>query len=362
MGNEGSLAPLRAPVDVRVDGAALDRPRADERDLDGEVVHVLGTRAQEALHLRAALDLERADGVGRLDLPVDALVVERDAREVDRLAARERDPLDAVLDGGEHPQPEQVDLQEAGVGARVLVPLAELAALHRRRHDGHELDERARRDHHPARVLGEVARQTGDLLAEPAERPPATRGELRLRVRERRQLLLHETRVAVRDAREPFQLREGQAERLADVADRAAGVVRGEGRHERRVLAPVAVGHLHDQPLADVAREVEVDVGDGGELLVEEAAEREAGGDGIDVREPGEVADDRAHRGAAASAGWQGVSGCARAAQVERDLPRQLEHLEMEEEEAGELEVGDEPQLLLQALAARFPCDRSRRG
>ena len=143
----------------------------------------------------------------------------------------------------------------------------------------------------------------------------------------------------------------GQAERLADVADRPAGVVRGERRHERRVLAPVALGHLHDQPLADVAREVEVDVGDGSELVVEEAAEREAGGDGIDVREPGEVADDRAHRGAAASARGQGVSRCARAAQVERDLPRQLEHLEVEEEEAGQLEVGDEPQLLLQALA-----------
>ena len=351
MGIRGVDAPLRAPVDVRVDGAALDRPGADERHLDGEVVHVLGTRAQEALHLRAALDLERADGVRRLDLPVDALVVERDAREVDRLAARERDPLDAVLDGGEHPEPEQVDLQEARVGARVLVPLAELASLHRRRHHGHELDERPRRDDHPARVLGEMARQPGDLLAEPAERPPAARGELRLRVGERRQLLFDETRIAVRDAREPLQLREGQAERLADVADRAAGVVRGERRHERRVLAPVALGHLHDQPLADVAREVEVDVGDGGELPVEEAAEREAGGDGIDVREPGEVADDRAHRGAAATAGRQGVSGRARAAQVERDLARQLEHLEVEEEEAGQLEIGDEPQLLLQALA-----------
>ncbi len=166
-------AALRAAIDVRVDGAALDRPRADERHLDGEVVHVLGARPQQALHLRAALDLERADGVGGLDLPVDALVVERDAREVDRLAARERDSLDTVFDGGEHPQPEQVDLQEAGVGARVLVPLAELPSLHRRGHHGHELDERAGRDHHPARMLGEVARQPGDLLAEPAERAPA---------------------------------------------------------------------------------------------------------------------------------------------------------------------------------------------
>ena len=166
-----------------------------------------------------------------------------------------------------------------------------------------------------------------------------------------RQLLLHEARVAVRDARQPLQLGEWQAERLADVADRAAGVIRGEGRHQRRVLAPVALGHLHDQPLADVTREVEVDVGDGGELPVEEAAEREPSGDGIDVREPGEVADDGADRGAAAAPGWQRVPGRARAAQVERDLPRQLEHLEVEKEEAGELEIGDQLELLVQALA-----------
>ncbi len=47
-----------AALDVRMDGLALDRPRPDERDLDGQVVEVLGTRAQQALHLRPALDLE----------------------------------------------------------------------------------------------------------------------------------------------------------------------------------------------------------------------------------------------------------------------------------------------------------------
>ena len=38
------------------------------------------------LHLRAALDLEDADGVGALDLVVDVRVVERDAREVEDAA------------------------------------------------------------------------------------------------------------------------------------------------------------------------------------------------------------------------------------------------------------------------------------
>ena len=60
-------------------------------------------------------------------------VVERDPREVDPLAAAGGDLLDAALDRRQHPEPEQVDLQEAGVGARVLVPLDHLPSLHRRR-------------------------------------------------------------------------------------------------------------------------------------------------------------------------------------------------------------------------------------
>ena len=146
-------------VDVRVHRLPLDRPGPHERDLDGEVVEVLRLRPQEALHLRAALDLERAHRVRALDLVEHLRVVEGDAREVDHLAARARDLLDAVLDRREHPEAEQVDLEEARVGARVLVPLAELAARHRRGLHRDELDERPRRDDHPARVLRDVARQ-----------------------------------------------------------------------------------------------------------------------------------------------------------------------------------------------------------
>ena len=85
-------------------------------------------RPQEALHLRAALDLERADRVRALDVVVDRRIVEGDPREVDHLVVRARDLLDAVLDRREHPEAEQVDLEEARVRAGVLVPLAELAA------------------------------------------------------------------------------------------------------------------------------------------------------------------------------------------------------------------------------------------
>ncbi len=69
-----------------MDGAALDRPRPDKRDLHRQVLEVLRKRPQERLHLCPALDLEDADRVGSLDLAVDGPVVERDPREIDDLA------------------------------------------------------------------------------------------------------------------------------------------------------------------------------------------------------------------------------------------------------------------------------------
>src|SRR5205085_4438615 len=106
-----------------------------------------------------------------------------------------------------------------------------------------------------------------------------------------RELLADALRIpALRDLRQALELRVGQPERLADVADRAAAAVRGERCDERCVLAAVALGNGDDELLADVAREVEVDVRNGVELAVQEPSERQVGADGIDVREAGEVA------------------------------------------------------------------------
>src|SRR5258705_3829615 len=107
------------------------------------------------------------------------------------------------------------------------------------------------------------------------------------------------------------------------------------------MLLPVALDDADDQLLADVAREVEVDVRHRRELAVEEAAEREVVSDRIDVREAGQIADERADRGAAPATGRQDVPHRARPAHLERDLARELEHLPVEQEEAGEAELVD---------------------
>ena len=342
-----------ARVDVGVHGLALDRPRPHERDLDGQVVEVLRLRPQQALHLRAALDLEVADRVRPLDLRVDLAVVERDPGQVDRLAVDLGDLLDAVLDRREHPQPEQVDLEEARVGAGVLVPLADLPAGHRRRLHRHELDERPAGDHHPARMLRDVARQAGDLARQLGEGAPARREQAPLRLGEQGELVGDPLRVpAVGDAREPLQLGEREPERLADVADRAARAVGGEAGDERGVLAAVALGDTEDQLLADVAREVEVDVGHRHQLAVEKAPQREVLRDRVDVREAGQVADDRSHRRAPPPPRRQPAPRRAGPADPVRELPRQLEHLPVEEEEAGEAELVDQLELGLEPRAS----------
>src|SRR5207237_5958862 len=154
---------------------------------------------------------------------------------------------------------------------------------------------------------------------------------------------------AVGDPSQPLELGEREPERLADVADRAAAPVGREARDERRVLVAVALGDGDDQLLADVAREVEVDVGNGGELVVQEAADVEVRLDGIDVREACQVADERADARASSSAGREDVARRAGAAHLERALARELEHLPMEEKEAGEAEARDQRQLVVES-------------
>ena len=130
-------------LDVGMHRLALNRARPNERNLHGEVIDRRRLRAQQALHLGPALDLEGADRIRLLDLREYVLVVERDTGKVDRRAVDLRDLLYALLDGGEHPQPEQVDLEEPRVGAGILVPLAELAPRHRSGLHRDEIDQRS---------------------------------------------------------------------------------------------------------------------------------------------------------------------------------------------------------------------------
>ena len=158
-----------------------------------------------------------------------------DPREVEPLVARPPHFVDAALDRGEHPQPEQVDLEEAGVGAGVLVPLDDLAPLHRRRDDRADVDQRPGRDHHPARVLGGVAGQAHRLAAELEQRPPAGEAARRGPIAATTSRSISTVALVEADhLRHPLDLARRQRQRLAEVAHRR----RAGGRWGRRRPGP----------------------------------------------------------------------------------------------------------------------------
>ncbi len=131
------------------------------------------------------------------------------------------------------------------------------------------------------------------------------------------------------------------------------------------MVVAVALVDPQDQPLPDIAREVQVDIRHGLKLLVEEAAVEQPVLDRIDVRQPHQVADDRADRRAAPAPGWQAGAPAdgARPAHLAGHLRGQLLQVAVDEEEAGELMLGDERQLLLQLPAgALHPLWRGRLG
>ena len=222
-----------------------------------------------------------------------------------RSSAARGDDLDAALDGGEHPQPEQVDLQKARVRAGVLVPHDHLAPLHGGGHDRAAVDQRAGGDDHAAGVLGEVPGQAVGLLGQLAQPAPAALGFATGPQRGGDVAVDVLPVPALRAARDALDLPRWQAQRLAQLTDGAARAEGREGGHERGAVAPEAIVHARDEDLAHVAREVEVDVGQRRDLLVEEAPEQQLVGDRVDVREAREVADDRGHRRPAPAPGRQ---------------------------------------------------------
>ena len=274
--------------------------------------------------------------------------------------------LHAALDRREHPQPQQVDLQKAGVGAGVLVPLHHLAALHGGRHHRAAVDQRPGGHDHPARVLGQVARQPVGL-PRPARQPrpaPGTPlgapGRWRCR-RPRRSSTVAPGRSSwetswcdevLRAARHALDLAGGQAQHLAQLADRPARAVGGEGGHQRRCDRARSAraragsasrgcragsrGRCRAARCSSSCRKRP----SSSSLAIGSMCERPVRKQTIeDTEEPrprpgGSSA--RAESGPRTSHG---------------DLARQLEHVVVQQEEAGQPEPVDHPQLLLQARA-----------
>ena len=142
-----------------MDGVALDRARPDDRDLDDQVVEAVRARLGQRLHLGPALDLEDAYRVGGLEHLEDLADLLGQVIEVEADGAVVLDQLDRLVDRREHPQAEQVELDQLDRLDIALVVLDDDPAGHRRPLEGGDIDQRRGGDQHPAAVDAQVARE-----------------------------------------------------------------------------------------------------------------------------------------------------------------------------------------------------------
>ncbi len=119
-----------AAAQVGMDHAALDRPGADDRHLDHEIVKLGGLHSREHRDLRAALDLEGADAVALLQHLVSSVIV-RDGGEREVAETVLAHQVEALADAGEHAEREHIDLHQPERLDVVLVPLDEGPIGHR---------------------------------------------------------------------------------------------------------------------------------------------------------------------------------------------------------------------------------------
>ena len=236
-----------APADVGVHRPSLDGTGPDDGHLDHQVGEAPRPDAGERGHLGPALHLEHPHGVGPAQHVVDGVLLGQHG-QVDLHAVGDVDQVDGAVQGLEHPQPEQVELDETGRGAVVLVPLQGAAPRMPGPFHRAHLDDGPVAEHHPPRVQAEMAGEVEDLP-----------GELR---HERWQGAAAVERLTAVDGLGPrVDLLGAVPEGLADVADGRAGAVGDDVGYLGRAVAAVALVDVGDDLLAPARLDVDVDVG-----------------------------------------------------------------------------------------------------
>ena len=350
MGVRDGLALHLAPH-VRVHRPALDRPRPDERDLDHEIVEPPRLEARQKPHLRARLHLEDPDRIRPAQHVVDRGLLLRDRIERPLLPRRCADEIEAVLQSGEHAEPQQIELHEPHPRRIVLVPLDDSALLHARVLDRHDLADGALGEHHAAGVDAEVAR----------------------RLHERAGVLQHPVGdvVSTRDGALPpldllrpgILLARRVPEGLRHVADGVLRPVLDDVRDLRGAFAAVRVEHPLDDLLASVRVEIDVDIW----LLLahrgEEPLERQVVEDRVDGRDVEQVADGAVGRRPAPLAQDAAAASLGDDPVHDEEVPRKVLLLDDAELllDAGAVGVGGMRVLARHGIPHELPQPRHRR-
>jgi hypothetical protein len=322
-----------AATQIGMDHVALNRTGTDDGHLDHQVVEALRFHARQEVHLRPALDLEDADGIGPAQHVVNAPVFRRHRRQREVAAVGAADQVEGLVDTRQHAEPQHVDLEDPQGVEVVLVPLDDGAALHRRVLDRHHLAERAAGDDEAAHMLGEMAGKADELPREPEHQ--AQRPLVWIEPQLTHPRLIHALAAAAPDlaGERPHGIKR-EPQGLAHVADRTAGAVVDDGRRQPRPIAAVLVVDVLDHLLAPLVLEVDVDVGRLVALGGDEALEEKVDAVRVDRGDAEAVADSR-------------VGG--RAAALAQDPARAGEADEIVHgEEIGRvIERGDQPELVL---------------
>ncbi len=283
------------PVDEVVDHAPPKRARAVEGVQRDQVLEPLGLRLPQDVPHARALELEHAQRLALREQLVGLRVVERQRREVDHHAGGPLDGPDGIVEQRQRAQAQEVHLQEADALDLLHPPLGR-DFVPGTLVEGRVLGNRLRRDHDAGRMNRRVARhpleparhlqQVLDTRVAGLEIPQRLALGERLvecDVECRRDELRHLVRVGVGDVHRP-----------ADVADDRPRLHRAKRDDLGDVLAAVLPGDVLDDLSAPALAEVDVDVGQGHPLGVQEPLEDQIELQRIHVRDVERVGHDAA--------------------------------------------------------------------
>ena len=342
------LAALLAVDEV---GDVLHRPGTVERVHRHEIRKPLGLERPEPLLHPVRLELEKPGRLAAAEELVGLAVVVRNPVRVEPpVSAPQRlrharvprpEQVDALLLDGERLEPEEVHLQEPDrfdemavvLGGEQLVALCRggigllLAALLRRGHHRQRLDERIARDEDAAGMDARLAdrplqpRRALHKLVDDG----VARVERRLQVGRRLARLLEVDLRHVGDVGgELVRVRQRIVHHPPDVLDRAFRGHLAEGDDVRHVVGAVLPRHVFDHALAPGVVEIDVYIGHGDAVGVEEPLEEEVELDRVDVGDAEGVGHGRARRRAAPGA-YPHAALLARGADVvgdDQEVPR----------------------------------------
>src|SRR5579859_3449274 len=148
-----------AAFQIRMNHFANDRPGPNDRDLHHNVVKAFWSQTRQAGHLRAAFDLKHAHGVRFLQSIVNSRIIRRQTAEVNFPAIIFANDFQRIFQYSHHAQAEQIDFNNAHVGAIFFIPLHDDAAGHGRGFQRHNRIELALANDHSSGMLAQMTRQ-----------------------------------------------------------------------------------------------------------------------------------------------------------------------------------------------------------